>query len=123
MHPADAAFLAAIRDRPDDDLPRLVYADYLDERGDPRGEFLRLQVERRTHPADDPRRHELLTREHELHRAHEEEWLGPLSAIVSSPEFRRGFIVWVLVMTEAFVPSADTRFGWATIHEVKLRGA
>ena len=38
MHPADAAFLRAIREQPDDDLPRLIYADYLDERGDPRGE-------------------------------------------------------------------------------------
>src|SRR5215216_3334791 len=123
MHPADAAFLAAIRDRPDDDLPRLVYADYLDERGDPRGEFIRLQVERPTLAADDPRRFELLAREQELVRAHEEEWLGPLAEIVSSHEFRRGFISRVLIMTEAFVADAETLFAWAPIHEVKLRGA
>jgi uncharacterized protein (TIGR02996 family) len=123
MHPADAAFLAAIRDRPDDDLLRLVYADYLDERGDPRGEFIRVQTERSTLPADDPRRFDLLAREHNLLRAHEEEWLGPLAAIVSNHEFRRGFISSVLVMTEAFVAHADTLFAWAPIHEVKLRGA
>lgn len=39
-----ATFLRAIIAAPDDDLPRLVYADYLDERGDPRGEFIRLQI-------------------------------------------------------------------------------
>jgi uncharacterized protein (TIGR02996 family) len=42
----ESAFLQAITDEPDDDLPRLVYADWLDERGDPFGEFIRLQCER-----------------------------------------------------------------------------
>jgi uncharacterized protein (TIGR02996 family) len=36
--------LAAIRAEPEDDTPRLVLADWLEERGDPRGEFVRLQV-------------------------------------------------------------------------------
>jgi uncharacterized protein (TIGR02996 family) len=38
----ESAFLRAIREEPDDDAPRLVYADWLEERGDPRGEYLRL---------------------------------------------------------------------------------
>lgn len=33
----DADFLRAIIDDPDDDGPRLIYADWLEERGDPRG--------------------------------------------------------------------------------------
>jgi uncharacterized protein (TIGR02996 family) len=37
------AFIRAIIAEPDDDVPRLVYADWLDERGDPRGEFIRVQ--------------------------------------------------------------------------------
>jgi uncharacterized protein (TIGR02996 family) len=41
----DEAFIRAIVDRPGDDLPRLVYADWLDERGDPRGEYLRAEME------------------------------------------------------------------------------
>lgn len=36
-------FLEAIRAAPDDDAPRLVYADWLSERGDPRGEFIVAQ--------------------------------------------------------------------------------
>src|SRR6476659_7569532 len=41
-----AAFLRAIAEQPDDDLPRLVYADWLDEHGEPeRAEFIRLQIE------------------------------------------------------------------------------
>jgi len=39
----EAAFLAAIEAAPADALPRLVYADWLEERGDSRAEFLRLQ--------------------------------------------------------------------------------
>src|SRR5437660_377568 len=38
----DAAFLRAIRENPDDPIHCLVYADWLEERGDPRGEYLRL---------------------------------------------------------------------------------
>ena len=46
-------FLQAISASPDDNLVRLVYADWLDERGDPRAEFVRLQVELRQLPPDD----------------------------------------------------------------------
>ncbi|HVK12625.1 MAG TPA: TIGR02996 domain-containing protein [Gemmataceae bacterium] len=38
------AFRRAIIEAPWDDAPRLVYADWLEERGDPRAEFIRLQV-------------------------------------------------------------------------------
>jgi uncharacterized protein (TIGR02996 family) len=46
----EAAFLARIRDTPDDVAPRLVYADWLDERDDPRGELIRVTEEMRTLP-------------------------------------------------------------------------
>lgn len=39
----DEAFVAAIRAQPTDDTLRLVYADWLDERDDPRGAFVRLE--------------------------------------------------------------------------------
>jgi uncharacterized protein (TIGR02996 family) len=40
----DEAFIRTIVDRPGDDLPRLVYADWLDERNDPRGAYLRAEL-------------------------------------------------------------------------------
>jgi uncharacterized protein (TIGR02996 family) len=40
----DEAFIREIVDRPGDDLPRLVYADWLDERNDPRGAYLRAEM-------------------------------------------------------------------------------
>ena len=39
----EEAFLAAIREVPDDDALRFVYADWLEDRGDPRAEFLRME--------------------------------------------------------------------------------
>jgi uncharacterized protein (TIGR02996 family) len=38
----DEGFLRAIQKNPEDDAFRLVYADWLEERGDLRGEYLRL---------------------------------------------------------------------------------
>lgn len=45
MTPDDDAFIRKIVDSPGDDLPRLVYADWLDERDDPRGAYLRAELE------------------------------------------------------------------------------
>ncbi len=41
----DEALLRAVVDRRGDDTARLVYADWLDERADPRGAFLRAELE------------------------------------------------------------------------------
>lgn len=41
--PLDRALLQAVLDAPADDEPRLVYADRLIERGDPRGELIVVQ--------------------------------------------------------------------------------
>src|SRR5262249_25897060 len=38
---SEQAFRKAILADPDDDMPRLVYADWLEEHGDPRGELIR----------------------------------------------------------------------------------
>ncbi|MEK6234824.1 MAG: TIGR02996 domain-containing protein, partial [Planctomycetales bacterium] len=38
----EQAFLAEIAANPDDDAPRLIFADWLEERGDLRAELLRL---------------------------------------------------------------------------------
>jgi uncharacterized protein (TIGR02996 family) len=41
----EEGFLQAIDANPDDDMARLAYADWLEERGDIRAEFLRLEVQ------------------------------------------------------------------------------
>src|SRR5947209_5545533 len=59
-------FLRAIIDHPYDDTPRLVYADWLEEQGDLRNEFLRLQHELARLPVNDSRYAELAVREQVL---------------------------------------------------------
>src|SRR6476659_1135869 len=84
----ESALLAAIRAAPEDDAPRLVYADWLDEHGQPeRAEFIRVQIElaRRDAPA-------LRRRQAELLAEHHDAFAGPLAAPGLRYVFRRGFI-------------------------------
>ena len=61
-----AAFLDAICDDPEDDAPRLLFADWLAERGDPRGEFIRVQCALAGLDTDDPGREALKRQEADL---------------------------------------------------------
>ena len=63
-------FLANVVADPDADEPRLAYATWLEQRADPRGEFIRLQCERARLPADSPSYRHLLEREQQLLQSH-----------------------------------------------------
>lgn len=83
-----AALLAAIRAAPDDDAPRLIYADWLEEHGQPeRAEFIRVQCElaRNDSPTLRQREAELMTEHHDV-------FAGPLAAPGLRFRFRRGFV-------------------------------
>jgi uncharacterized protein (TIGR02996 family) len=89
----DNAMLAAIVAAPDDDAPRLVYADWLTERGDPRGEFIQVQIARaRLAPKDWAKDVELEEKEDTLHRAHRKTWEKAWSGLeLIRVVYRRGF--------------------------------
>ena len=86
------AFLCAILDDPEDG-PRLVFADWLEERGDPHGEFIRLQCRLARLADDDPARPELDLRERRYLARFALPWQGPLQSL-ALPDDRpvRGFI-------------------------------
>ena len=86
--------LRAIREAPEDDTPRLVYADWLQERGDPRGELIAVQCALHGLSPADPRRAKLEGREEELLDAHEARWRAelPLRRGVALGPFVRGFV-------------------------------
>jgi len=89
------ALLAAIREAPEDDLPRLAYADWLEENGDPqRAEFIHVQIERANLPDGDERDAGLAGRERDLLRAGRGQWLRGLPEIggIEWGEFSRGFV-------------------------------
>ena len=71
-------FLKAILERVEDDAPRLAYADWLGRRGDPRGEFIRIQCALDKLASDDPREADLVEREVALWKEHGVEWSADL---------------------------------------------
>lgn len=99
----DDAFLQAIMDNPDDDAPRLIYADWLDERDDPRGEFIRVQCRLATMARDDERSLPLEQLERRLLEGHQDVWLGTLRPLLARWTFRRGFLDKVAVAPSVYL--------------------
>jgi uncharacterized protein (TIGR02996 family) len=87
----EAAFLAAIRDAPADTATRLVYADWLDERNEPRGELIRIEEERRQLPVFADRYWQLKPRRNELRSSAAPDWLEAMRYGTDvQPLFRHG---------------------------------
>lgn len=113
-----AAFLAAICAQPDDDTNRLVYADWLEEYGEPeRAEFIRVQI----------RLHQLLYGDGEMAflqahidgaRARERELLDAGSGVrnhalwydvpCGTPTYTRGFVSALTCTSADWLAHADT---------------
>src|SRR5262245_37608955 len=75
--PAHDTFLRMIIENPDDDGPRLVYADWLEEQGEAeRAEFIRVQCELARLPAASPDRCRLAARQEGILEACRSEWFG-----------------------------------------------
>lgn len=82
--PEVLALLRAVKDAPDDDTPRLVLADLLEEQGDPRGEFVRIQCRLAQSPGNDPSCAVLQKRQDELWQQHNGQWAGTVFSGVKS---------------------------------------
>jgi uncharacterized protein (TIGR02996 family) len=100
MSDRDALF-QAILDSPDDDLPRQVYADWLEDQGDPQAQFIRIQCELAAMEADSWRRRELLAAERRLLQDNARQWAGPIAEVALDYHFRRGFVEEVTVSAHA----------------------
>jgi type VI secretion system protein ImpC len=85
------AFLQTIWEHPEDDGLRLVYADWLEERGDPHGEFIRIQIELTRGGRDRSQELGLRQRERELLERFGPAWVKPVVRQGLTPWFRRGF--------------------------------
>jgi uncharacterized protein (TIGR02996 family) len=116
----DDAFLQAIREDPDDDVPRLIYADWLEEQGDPRGEFIRVDCALEHLPATDRRRPPLLARRRQLLAQHRGAWLGPLRPLAYHWEFRRGFPEEMTADARPFLDHAGRIFAAAPVRLARL---
>jgi uncharacterized protein (TIGR02996 family) len=90
----EQALLAAIWEHPHDDTPRLVYADWLEETGDPasaaRAEFIRVQCELARLDEYDPRVPGLRKRKGQLKRLNDQAWKAVFQ-VPAPMDFVRGF--------------------------------
>jgi uncharacterized protein (TIGR02996 family) len=116
----ELAFIERIREQPDDDGPRLIFADWLDERGDPRGEFIRVQCALARLPDGDARRSNLELAEHQLLESHQAAWTAPLAGLASDWTYRRGFIDSLSVTAVAFLERGGEIFRLGPVRRIRF---
>jgi uncharacterized protein (TIGR02996 family) len=113
--------LAQVIARPDDDGPRLVFADWLDDHADhPRADFIRVQLALARLPDRDRRRTPLADREHRLLARFGPAWTAPLAGLATAPVFRRGFVHAVNQPARQFLTRGDDLFALAPVRELHL---
>jgi len=76
----------ALADDPQDITKACVYADYLMEQSDPRGEFMQVQIALEDESLSKTARTPLKKREAALLKKHEKDWLGSLAAVTMDAE-------------------------------------
>src|SRR4051794_10588190 len=87
------SLLQGCKDAPDDDAPRLVLADWLEEHGESdRAEFVRLSVRLAAQEVAVGDEAPSLARLHELSARHATRWLGALPDLGERLAFRRGLL-------------------------------
>jgi uncharacterized protein (TIGR02996 family) len=128
----DDGFSHALQEEPHDDALRLIYADFLEERGDDasaaRAELIRVQVELAAPVllirGTAERAAELTRRQAELLAAWERAWLGEWADVLDGWTFRRGFVEAVRADASVFLDhAADWVAEWPTLSVAKLTRA
>ncbi|MEQ8791217.1 MAG: TIGR02996 domain-containing protein [Pirellulaceae bacterium] len=118
----ESSLLREIVDFPDDQGPRLIYADWLDERDNPRGELIRVQFALAANGQNAERMAGLRARESELISRHAAQWLGPLRRHLESWTFRRGFVERIKLSGDSFLQHAEQLTRAFPLREVVLTG-
>ncbi len=129
-------YFRAVLDHPEDNQLRLIYADWLEECGDPRGELIRVQVELEQTPHADLHWRALKNRETDLLNEYLADWLGPSARRVwkgfadaqYQPFFagrggcrlHRGFRETARIRAKTFLEHADEIFAALPLRELHL---
>jgi uncharacterized protein (TIGR02996 family) len=121
----DRAFLEAILETPDDDTPRLVYADWLDDNDQGhRAEFIRIQCRLDRMDEFDPERLALEQREADLLAVHGESWKPPVPSWVHLKHghpFRRGFLEQASSTATDFLKRGAGLFAVTPVSQLQIR--
>ncbi len=125
-----------ILDDPDDDQSRLVFADWLEEQGDERGEFIRVQVEvAEAKQRQQPVSERLIDRESKLLQSHLLTWTlelrkrlrrigslgeGTVQNLISHILYYRGFPSWIGTSAATLLKHGDLLMRTAPWQYVRL---
>ena len=113
-----ARLLADILANPDDDGPRLVLADWLSQRGDPRGELINVQCAMQRTTGIELAR--LANRSSDLLYRHGAAWLAEVREIVRGVETKRGFVASINAKASVFARKCGPLFESEPIQELRL---
>lgn len=122
------ALLQAVVTEPEEEGPRLIYADWLEEQTTPedadRAEFIRAQVELAHAAEETERTRHLLRREQELWAAHKGEWLLHLPAHLRKrePRFHRGFLEELSLPPSTWAKHTARLFGQNPLFRFRFSG-
>ncbi len=111
---AAAPLMASVMEAPTEVEPRLVFADWLAQRGDPRGAFINLHCELDGLPMGAPEWPEVHARVSRLEASHPEWQAAQMEQLVAGrrlfnggkPELRRGFVEAISLWSEEDAPLA-----------------
>jgi uncharacterized protein (TIGR02996 family) len=110
--------LAAVLADPGDDAARLVYADFLTQSGDPRGELITVQCALATARRRD--RTALSRRAKALLRAHRRTWTRAASQVALECELRRGFVAAIKATASTFATRGAVLFERDPVEELVI---
>jgi uncharacterized protein (TIGR02996 family) len=113
-------FIHTILERPEANEPRLVFADWLEEQGNPLAELIRVQCAL-LRPEDGDPRQLLRQREQELLEQYGPGWLAPVKELGLAGKFRRGFLEVPVTGTRNLLDLGDRLFSLPYVMHVILR--
>lgn len=120
----DALYEAVLK-APDDDAPRLAFADACESSDAERAEFIRLQIARAR--ALREKRYEDAQTDSDrlsfLERKRSDRWIGPIGERAKFVLFFRGFVEWIQIDAQQFLDQARDLYDLAPIRRLKLTAA
>jgi uncharacterized protein (TIGR02996 family) len=116
------ALLQGILDAPEDDAPRLVFADWLDDHGETdRAEFIRAQVQLALTAEEDPNKAGLQQRADQLLSRHFTEWVKEVPGWARHEvKFARGFVRDVVCTALSFARRGARLFENSPVRGIRL---
>lgn len=121
---AARAFFNDIVRHPDDDTPRLIFADWLEDQGDEnslaRSDFIRIQCRLAQPGGARAERAALAVRQDELLTRYGRCWAGRIDRYVDHRAFHRGFVDTIAINADDFLHHVRGLFRLAPLQHVRL---